>query len=700
MNPRNFYAFLTIFLNVVTIKQIYFIKILPFNYLEIIMKFSFKSRILVFIGLLFSFTSQATTAEWIPSEMLKLKTIKEIQFSPDNEKLVFVVNQSFIDENNNKFISRIYTVDAHAKTDPIALTSSEGSATQPQWSPDGNWIAFIFDSKNKKNLFLINSQGGEPIQLTDESTPVMSYLWSPDSKHIVLLRDNDQDKTNKKEPYIYKGENANHGLWIIDIDNNFPATSRQLTPNTLHVRSSHEREFDWSPDGNWIAFSHSKSHLVEDYYDCSISFVDPTSGNIIHWDKKNAFEALPRYSSDGQQIAYLTSDNTYLHSHTRQIAVRSVKGTDYRLLAPTFNQGYFLMGPSFLGWNHDDTHILLFEPKGTKFHIEAVPTNGEASHEIDLGEWIIREPALNHDKKQISFIASGSNTPPEVHVTELDDFHPQQLTQINKYFKTFPQTKTEVIHWQSTDGLEIEGLLTYPVNYQAGQHCPLLVIIHGGPMANFNESFLGNYGSYPVAAFVQKGFAVFRPNPRGSCGYGKDFRCANYGDWGGKDFDDIMTGVDTLIARGIVDSDKMGVMGWSYGGYMTAWAITQTNRFKAASMGAGVSDLISMTGTMDLVRFIEDCLFVHYTDNLPLYVERSAIFHVSNVKTPLLIQHGLDDSRVPVSQAYEFHHALKRAKKEAVLVLYPRTGHSFSEPKALLHCMEKNLSWFSEHLQP
>jgi dipeptidyl aminopeptidase/acylaminoacyl peptidase len=319
--------------------------------------------------------------------------------------------------------------------------------------------------------------------------------------------------------------------------------------------------------------------------------------------------------------------------------------------------------------------------------------------ELSTGDCFFEEVLLSHDKSMISFIAQTPSSAPEAYVSPLDNFKPIQVSALNQSFLSYPSIKNEVISWKSTDGLDIEGHLTYPISYQEGQQYPLLVVIHGGPMGFFDESFLGKPSPYPLASFAEAGFFILRPNPRGSCGYGKEYRCANYGDWGGMDFKDIMTGVDTLIAKRIVNPERLGVMGWSYGGYMTAWIVTQTSRFQAASIGAGLYNLVSATGTTDLPRFLPDCMgdFVY---GLELYEKRSPIHHVLNINTPCLIQHGLDDKRVPVSQAYEFYHTLQRIGKKPTLILYPGTDHKFTHPKMLLDAMERNLNWFQQHLQP
>jgi dipeptidyl aminopeptidase/acylaminoacyl peptidase len=232
------------------------------------------------------------------------------------------------------------------------------------------------------------------------------------------------------------------------------------------------------------------------------------------------------------------------------------------------------------------------------------------------------------------------------------------------------------------------------VNYQPGTRVPLLVIVHGGPTGVFTQSFIVSRSPYPIAAFASEGYAVLRCNVRGSSGYGRQFRYANYGDWGGADYQDIMSGVDAMIARGIADPDRLGVMGWSYGGFMTSWIVTQTKRFKAASVGAGVTNLMSFTGTSDIPSFIPDYFGGEYWEVFDNWRAHSAMFHVKGVSTPTLIQHGEADVRVPISQGYEFYQALKRQGVPVEMVVYPRQPHGLQEPKLQLDAMRRNLEWF------
>ena len=262
-----------------------------------------------------------------------------------------------------------------------------------------------------------------------------------------------------------------------------------------------------------------------------------------------------------------------------------------------------------------------------------------------------------------------------------------------------PLPEAEVIQWTSFDDQVIEGILIYPLDYQAGQAYPLVVHVHGGPAGVFARHYLAAPERYcDVVSLAERGCMTLQVNPRGSTGYGKAFRFANDGDWGGGDYRDIMAGVDHLIGAGVADPDRLGIIGWSYGGYMASWAITQTDRFKAACVGAGVTNLVSFTGTADIPGLIPDYFGGEFWDKLELYQQRSAIFQVQGVKTPTLIQHGVEDKRVPLSQSREFYTALKRQNVPVELVIYPRQGHDIEEPRLKIDLRRRAVAWFERWL--
>src|SRR5439155_1742889 len=305
--------------------------------------------------------------------------------------------------------------------------------------------------------------------------------------------------------------------------------------------------------------------------------------------------------------------------------------------------------------------------------------------------------SLDATRAKLGFTSQAPDAPGEAFVSEVEPFAPRRLAAIQDVGGA-PLGRTEVVSWKAPDGKTIEGLLTYPAGYAAGSRAPLLVVIHGGPTGVFVRSFIGNPSPYPVAVFASRGYAVLRCNVRGSGGYGAEFRRSNFRDWGGGDYRDILSGVDALVARGVADPDRMGVMGWSYGGFMTSWVVTQTKRFKAASVGAGVTNLVSFTGTADIPGFLPDYFGGEPWDNDALYRERSATFRAKGVNTPTLIQHGANDERVPLSQGMEFYNALKRQGCTTKMVVYPRTPHGIGEPRLLLDAMNRNIAWFDNYV--
>jgi dipeptidyl aminopeptidase/acylaminoacyl peptidase len=300
---------------------------------------------------------------------------------------------------------------------------------------------------------------------------------------------------------------------------------------------------------------------------------------------------------------------------------------------------------------------------------------------------------LNTTRSHFGFVSQSMSSPPEAFVSATSSVTPVQVSRVQTVTMP-PLGQSEVVRWTSDNGTTVEGIISYPVEYREGERVPLLVVIHGGPTGVFTQSFISSAGAYPLAAFTERGYAVLRANPRGSSGYGKEFRYANYGDWGGGDYRDIMTGVDAMIDRGIADPDRMGVMGWSYGGYMTSWVITQTDRFKAASVGAGLPNLMSFSGTADVPDFIPDYFGGEFWEVPEAWQSHSALFNIQGVTTPTLIQHGEEDRRVPISQAYELRNALSRQDIPVTMVVYPRQPHGIQEPKLQLDAMHRNLNWF------
>ncbi|UCC62594.1 MAG: S9 family peptidase, partial [Anaerolineae bacterium] len=407
------------------------------------------------------------------------------------------------------------------------------------------------------------------------------------------------------------------------------------------------------------------------------------------------WSADPRVSPDGAWIACPTGEQPVRWAFANRVVLYPTNGGQPRPLAPTPDNQCWLVG-----WSGDSRHVYVMETDGVGSQIWALPVSGQAGRPLTDSPSSKSLPVANR-AGQIAFVGQDFDQPNAVYLLDATTGDEQSIATppLPADWPDAPLPRAEVLRWSAPDGLEIEGVVVYPLDYQPGQRYPLIVEVHGGPAGVFSRQFLAAPLRYCDAiGLAERGFAILRANVRGSSGYGKDFRFANYGDWGGGDFQDIMAGVDYLIERGIADPERTGVMGWSYGGYMTSWVITQTNRFEAACVGAGVTNLMSFNGTADIPSFIPDYFGADAWEDLEPYRAHSALFQVKGATTPTLIQHGEKDIRVPLSQGRELYNALKRQGVPVEMVIYPRQGHSIAEPRLALDVRRRSVAWFERHI--
>ncbi len=642
---------------------------------------------------------------WTPELMVQQKYVGAVQVSPDGKRVAFTVRQAVMDAERSDYQTQIHLANTDG-TEPLQLTQGDKSCDNPQWAPDGKLIAFVSARGGKRDVWIIRSSGGEARRLTQVKTAVSSFKWAPDGKQIVYAATDplslaEERAIREKTDVRVLDENIKLSrLYVVPVDDHAAAVPepRLLTKGNYHVNGGPGRGgYDWSPDSKLIVFSHTRTPKADDWTTADLAIVEVATATARPLVQTPAAEFAPLFSPDGKSIAYVASDSPPTWGGVGTVHVVPVQGGSARPLAETFDR--FGRYSELVGWAADGKRLYYTEARGTTVKLNALPLDGTAEVITQADGMIAGGVHLNQARTMVGFTWETPDHVAEAFVSPASKWAPVRVSQVNKDRAELPVGRTEVIRWKAADQLEIEGLLTYPVNYEKGKRYPLLLVIHGGPAGVFTQSFIGGPYPYPLAAFAANGYAVLRPNPRGSSGYGAKFRYANYGDWGKKDYQDLMAGVDHVIAQGIGDADKLGVMGWSYGGYMTSWVVTQTKRFKAASMGAGVCNLVSMTGTSDIASFLPDYFGGEMWDRHDVYRAHSAMFHVKGVSTPTLIQHGERDDRVPLSQGLEFYNALKRQNCTVKMVIYPRSPHSIEEPKLLLDAMNRNLQWFEQYVR-
>lgn len=640
-------------------------------------------------------------AGWTPELMLKARQVADVAVSPDGKRAAYSISSAIMDGERSEWLAQIYVSPVDGGQ-TVQLTRGDKSSTNPAWSPDGQWIAFLTPRAGpKSNLWRIPVNGGEAEQLTDEKGGLTAFQWSPDGSQIAFLMPDaksdaeEKAEREKRDAFVVNENQKRSRLYVVPVHPNAEGRRpvRRLTGGDLHVGGLlGGRNFDWSPDGTRIVFTHQPTPLVDDWQKTDLSIVEVVTARTTPLVATEAAETQPVYSPDGKSIAYTASEIPTRWAFASRVFVVKPNGQESHPLAETFD-----LKPGIVGWSKSGDRVLVSEVQRTVNRLSALPTDGSPPVDLSPVGLVVEQAALNATRTHLGFISETVDRAPEVYASALDTFKARKVSAAQE-LPDLPLGKTEPIQWTAPDSREIEGLLTLPAGFKAGERVPLLVIAHGGPTGVFVQNCIVSRGPYPVAVFASRGYAVLRANVRGSSGYGKEFRFANYNDWGGGDFRDIMSGVDALIERGIADPERMGVMGWSYGGYMTSWIITQTRRFKCASVGAGVTNLMSFTGTADINDFIPDYMGGEYWDEFERWQAHSAMFQVKAVTTPTLIQHGDKDLRVPISQGFELYNALKRQGTPVKMVVYPRQPHSLQEPKMQLDAMQRNVEWFDHWL--
>ncbi|MDQ6706986.1 MAG: S9 family peptidase [Acidobacteriota bacterium] len=650
------------------------------------------------VAFLALFVAAISTAEgptlWTPELSMQVKPVGEVLPSPDGHLVVWTETTSITETEKSESNTQIFLARADG-THRVQLTRGEKSANAPDFSPDGRFVFFASERSGKRNVYRVPVDGGEAEKLTDWKGALGAYRLSPDGKSIAFTAAPDRPeldiaKKQKLDFRVIDDEPLNQSLYLLpvdaDLENKRPV--RRLVSGPYTVGG-----FTWSPDGRRIAFETRPAPDADVARKADLSEVEIESAAVHPIAATNATETEPRYSPDGRYLAFVRSADPPVRLSASRIVLRSRGDGKERELQYTPDEN-----PNLLAWTKDSRGLYFTEWKGTRVVLYTMSVDGPPAPAYIPKGTFGQSIRLNSTGTHAGLALQSSSEPVEAYVLDLAAKSPVQVSAANTGLAKPPLGETRVIHWKSTDGADVEGLLTMPAAYQEGKRYPMILNIHGGPSGAFGETFIGASGLYPIASFASHGYAVLRANPRGSVGYGGKFRAANVNDWGGGDYRDLMAGVDRVIAMGIADPNRLAVMGWSYGGYMTNWIVGQTHRFKAAATGAGLSNLLSMWGTNDIPSLLDDYFSGPAYEQTERYVKMSPLYYVNNVTTPTLILHGEVDARVPTGQGYELYHALKRRGIETTMVVYPRTQHGPQEPKFILDIMQRHLDWVGKHL--
>src|SRR5688572_6969834 len=646
-------------------------------------------------ALAFALLSAATLAQapHTPSidDVINLKRVGAPAISPNGQHVAFTIRETNWDEN--AYETEIWIGDA-ATGQSRQITNARGSSLQPAWSPDGQWLAFISDRDGKRQLHRIAVRGGEAERLTSGEEGVTSFAWSPSGNEIAFtMQDPVSDAIKEREKRfgeirIEDQDQRYTHLHLLDVA---AKTTKQLTKGNFVVGS-----FDWSPDGRQIAFDHRATSDPADSGTADISVVQPATGAVSVAVAQEGPDSNPRWSPDGTQLAFVTAmAKAYFFFENSVIATVAPGVPTVKPVTLAFDED-----PSLIDWTA--AGIVFSSAQRTWSYLFTLnPATSAVTRHFAREAWIGGGFSLTADGKNAAFIGSGPTEFPEVYLGDVTSLaSARKVSDTSAQIASWPKHTREVVRWKSQDGAEIEGVLHKPADFQAGRRHPLLVVIHGGPTGVSRPApYTSGAGYYPIDAFLSKGALVLEPNYRGSAGYGEKFRSLNVRNLGIGDAWDVLSGIDALVQQGLVDRDRVGSMGWSQGGYISAFLTTRhSDRFKAISVGAGISDWMTYYVNTDIHPFTRQYLKATPWDDPKIYADTSPMTYIKQAKTPTLIQHGEDDARVPIPNAFQLYQGLRDQNVPVQLSIFKGFGHGLTKPKANRAAMQQNLDWFSRYI--
>ncbi len=643
-------------------------------------------------------------------QVLSLKSVFGAEVSPDGNHVVFTKQST--DWKENRFDRELWLSKNGGA--PFQLTNNPKSGSgSPKWSPDGQWIAFLSTRGEKNQVHAIRVAGGEAFPITHTDGNISYFDWSPDGKTIAFLQSEDKSKETKQQEekygrfFVDDEEYSLTQLWTVNFDPNRLAEMPlpdQMQDSTfkadrkaqllLDSVSFNINYFKWSPDGQQIAIEHQPDPLINSFFGADISIYDLSSETMTTLVANSSYDGLVDWSPDGKSILYQSSleDNTSNYYLNGKLFRIDVDGSNGKQLAADFDEDL-----SRISWNEKGIFAMCWQ-KTDRFLLSINPEDGSTSF-ISTGDINrVRGYSFSTGATQLVYTGSGDDDLTEVYTTSYPSRGAaKQITSASAQIEDWSVADSEVISWESQDGQVIEGVLHKPQDYDPAKKYPLLVIIHGGPTGISTPSPTPSY-VYPMVQWLNKGALILRPNYRGSAGYGEKFRSLNVRNLGVGDAWDVLSGVQYLEDEGMIDGEKVGCMGWSQGGYISAFLTTNSDKFQAVSVGAGISNWMTYYVNTDIHPFTRQYLKATPWSDQEIYERTSPMTNINKASTPTLIQHGEFDRRVPIANAYELVQGLRDVGVETELIVYKGFGHGISKPKERLAATWHNWQWFAKYI--